>query len=790
MNITNEQRKRNNLISSIYAGIIIAVLFGYIFGYFGSYSQTHEVALLASGLYIFNEIKHLHILYPINSGALKMYLLTGIGSAVIGFVIYMNLQRRTTFDLEKSAGDGGFMADAEKKEYDEQYLAKNEEERKEYEEKYVNEIDEIACVKGKISLDDFDTMIMSQNFRRPIIARSIKGNNNVMLVGGAGSGKSYGFMKPNILQMNASFVITDPSGELIKSLGTALQKHGYKIKIFNISDMQHSNCYNPFHYIRDEAGVSMMIDCFINNTTIGEGGGDNQFFVDAEKLIYSACIFFLLEYCHDEDQKNFSSVLNMILHSRINEKDPHAESELDKLFNMLPNDSMAYKSYRSYTQAPAKTRESIVISALTRLRPFMTKQVKNLTRIDQMELDRIGDEKTALFIITPQADKTYTFLASMLYSQLFETLYWKGEQQLAAGGTESLKYPVRCLMDEFANVGTVPDFPSRLATMRKYNISATIALQDIAQLEEMYDKGWRTLAGNCSSYVFLGTQQPDTLKFFSEMLGKETIRIKSDSIANGDTKGNSNSSYQWTGREVMTTEEMSRMDENHCLVYTQGKRPVYDEKYNMKKHPRYSQTADADRENAFLYASMAVYDNSNNAGLRTLLKARQEAARYESHQEEYEKQIGISRPKNAKEEHRNGDLNESFNRFHSTPEEEETAYEYYAEYCMELAVKNSIEEVSIFQVDQYMPARYLDKLLRQLSTMLCRPRMLIFTSVPGEDHYMIGMAVDLKDHLLFRAMDTDNVKEKAESDTQKTVVISKFVYEEYRKEIISNLNFE
>jgi type IV secretory pathway TraG/TraD family ATPase VirD4 len=631
--MTEEQRKENSKVMSLYMSIIAGVILGYFFGYAGSLTMTEGTDFFTSVGSVIPHIKEGQFLFALNGNSILGMGAAVFAAALIYFFLKLDYDKNHSYKADEIAGTGGFMDKKQMKEYADKYIAADPpalEKMPAIPEGEEIKAEDDAETKKKKALAQINrekklfssNMIMSNSFCRPIDSRKLIGNNNVLIVGGAGTGKSRFVMKPNILQMNASYIITDPSGEMILSVGQTLKDHGYKIKIFNISDMGHSNTYNPLNYIRDEAGVKMLIECLISNTTKGDGGGDNQFFVDAEQLLYSACIFYLIDFCNDDSKKNFANIMNMINASSVNEQNANEKSPLDKLFDKCPQDSLAWKYYKAFKQAAGKTLKSIIISCVTRLQPFMTPQVVNLTSSDEMELNKLGDEKTALFIITPQADRTYAFLASMLYSQMFETLYHIGEQQKASGESEQLHIPVRCLMDEFANIGEVPEFPSKLSTMRKYNISATVVLQDIAQIEAMYKDNWKTLVGNCSSIVFLGTQEPNTLKYFSEMLGKKTIRTKSTGVSSG--KGGSSKNFQQVGREVMTQEELARMPSDECIVFTQNMRPVRDKKYKYERHPYYNQTADANPELGFTYNQMSAYDNTKAGSLKSILKAKSE----------------------------------------------------------------------------------------------------------------------------------------------------------------------
>lgn len=778
MSVTEETRKSNIKIMTIYisivCGLLIAYVLGYIFYIKGEYSDT-----------IFEAIPHMvacmgdmKLLYPINGDSLFGIFLGVVGGVVVYFFVQNDNVRNYSYKQDEVAGTGGFMSQKEMKEYSEKYIEKDPEPI----------LDNLPITfDWKEDIDRYSrNIIMSNRFCRPINSRALIGNNNVLIVGGAGTGKSRYYIKPNVLQMNSSYVITDPSGEMIYSTGKTLKEHGYKIKIFNISDMAHSNCYNPLKYIRDEAGVNMLIECLINNTTKGEGGGDNQFFVDAEKLLYSACIFYLLDFCQDESKKNFAGVMNMINSSSVNEADPNAKSPLDMLFDKLPHNSLAWKYYKAFKQAAGKTLKSIIISCVTRLQPFMTPQVVNLTKIDNIELDKIGNEKTALFIITPQADRTYSFLASMLYSQLFETLYYIGEQQKASGKSEEMKIPVRCLMDEFANIGEVPEFPSKLATMRKYNISASIVLQDIAQIEAMYADNWKTLVGNCSTIIFLGTQEPNTLKYFSEMLGKMTIQTKSRGMSHG-TKNGSNKNFQSTGREVMTPDELGRMPSDECIVFTQNMRPVRDKKYIYQNHPYYSQTADADEINGFQYNKLSIYDNTKQGNIESILVAQGEAKRFKAMSGSMSEEA--AKLKSTDGVVVSGNLNDEMNKF--TPEKkiEERAYNLCLQDCQIKAANNYDDTACIFKIND-IPTKYLYKLVDQVSASLQKTPMLIFSDITinNKNNYIVGIGIDKEKIGLEKAM--NNTYSQGLSVNGKYIItaISKHIFEEYKEIVLENLN--
>lgn len=733
--MSQKERDSNMKAMAIYLGVVLGLISIYSFCYIFSLQESERVGLFDSFKIFMGSISEGKFGFEINAQAAY-----GIPSgAFVGLLVFFFIdndnKRRRHYDNDTVAGSGGFMDKKEMKEYAEKYIAKDP-----------PAIKEPTAYNPEKDKDMYSkNMIMSNKFCRPINSRALIGNNNVLIVGGAGTGKSRFYIKPNLLQLNASYVITDPSGEMIFSVGKVLKDHGYKIKIFNISDMGHSNCYNPLEYIRDEAGVNMLIQCFITNTTQGEGGGDNQFFVDAEKLLYSACIFYLRDFCTDRTKNNFASVMDMINASSVNEMDPNASSPLDLLFDKLPHSSLAWKYYKAFKQAAGKTLKSIIISCVTRLQPFMTPQVVNLTKRDELELGMLGNEKTALFIITPQADRTYSFLASMLYSQLFETLYYIGEQQKAAGQSEQLHIPVRCMMDEFANIGEVPEFPSKLATMRKYNISASIVLQDTSQIEAMYKDTWKTLVGNCSTMVFLGTQEPNTLKYFSEMLGNMTVQQESRQIKTG--KQGSGNNIGPTKREVMTADELGRMPSDECIVFTQNRRPVRDKKYKYENHPYYSQTADADNSNGFLYNTMSIYRNNSSTGVEYIMRAYTEANDYKA------KQTAKSRMEKSKIDTANDILS-------GDEKAEENACKAAIQEGVFEVTNNYDNPVAVIRTNP-IPTKYLLKIASSVSSITKKYPFIVFckATLPGKEKYMVGVGVGQDDAEMEYIMKTEYTPE-------------------------------
>lgn len=435
--------------------------------------------------------------------------------------------------------------------------------------------------------------------------RQHRENLNVLVIGGSGSGKSRFYVKPNIMQLNTSYVVTDPKGELLRSTGKLLEDNGYKIKVFNLIDMRNSHNYNPFAYVYDrktgelnKSYVIKMVNVLMKNTKQEGASGGDQFWDDATKALLSALAFYLLEKGAD-NEKNFAWVMQLLKQAEVKEDEEDFESPLDIKFKELEAEnpiSMAVSYYKDFKKAAGETAKSILISCAVRLQAFNLPDVANLTHTDTLELDKIGDEKTAVFVIIPSSDVTFNFLAAMMYTQLFDTLY--DTANFKYGGR--LPVHVRCLLDEFANIGTIPDFDKLLATMRSMEISANIIIQNIAQLKKMYDKSWEILTGNCDSLLFLGGKEASTTEMISKALGKETI----DVVAQNRTKGHRNNSTSINnsimGRELMTADELTVMPTDECILIVRAFHPFYCHKYDIEKHPNYQYLEDSDKNNAYL----------------------------------------------------------------------------------------------------------------------------------------------------------------------------------------------
>ena len=420
-------------------------------------------------------------------------------------------------------------------------------------------------------------------------------NKNVLVVGGSGSGKTRFFIKPNILQYHSSYVVTDPKSELCLSCANGLLEHNYKVRIFNTINFRKSMHYNPFAYIHSEKDILKLVTTLIANTK-GEGREGDDFWVKAETLLYCALIGYI-HYEAPEEEQNFATLIEFIGSMEIREDDEDFLNPIDLMFNDLerrkPN-HFAVRQYRKFSLAAGKTAKSILISCGARLAPFDIEEVRNITMYDELSLDTIGDQKTALFLIMSNTDGTFNFLISMIYSQLFNLLCEKADD--VYGGR--LPVHVRCLIDEAANIGQIPHLEKLIATMRSREISACLVLQARSQLKAIYKDNADTIVGNCDSQLFLGGTEPTTLKDLSEALGKETI----DSFNTGESRGREQShslNYQKLAHELMARDELAVMDGSKCILQLRGVRPFFSEKYDLTKHPNYPDTGDANPKNTF-----------------------------------------------------------------------------------------------------------------------------------------------------------------------------------------------
>ena len=446
--------------------------------------------------------------------------------------------------------------------------------------------------ENNIPLTQTERLTMNSRPKQPKYAR----NKNILVIGGSGSGKTRFFVKPSLMQMHSSYVVTDPKGTVLIECGKLLQRGGYRIKVLNTINFKKSMRYNPFAYIRSEKDILKLVNTIIANTKgDGEKSGED-FWVKSERLFYCALIGYI-HYEAPEEEKNFTTLLEMINASEAREDDPEFQSPVDLMFERLEAkdpEHFAVRQYKKFLLSAGKTRSSILISCGARLAPFDIKELRELMETDEMELDTLGDRKTALFVIISDTDDTFNFVVSILYTQLFNLLCDKADDEY--GGR--LPVHVRCLLDEFANIGQIPKFEKLIATIRSREISASIILQSQSQLKAIYKDNADTIVGNCDTTLFLGGKEKSTLKEISEILGKETI----DSFNTSETRGRELShgmNYQKLGKELMTQDEIAVMDGGKCILQVRGVRPFFSDKFDITRHPKYKYLSDADPKNAF-----------------------------------------------------------------------------------------------------------------------------------------------------------------------------------------------
>ena len=442
-----------------------------------------------------------------------------------------------------------------------------------------------------IILTKTERLMMSNRPPDPKNAR----NKNVLLVGGSGSGKTRFWLKPNLLQCHSSYVVTDPKGSIVVECGNALLKNGYKLKILNTINFKKSMHYNPFAYVHSEKDILKLVTTLMTNTK-GEGSGGDPFWEKSERLLLTALIAYL-HYEAPVEEQNFATLLEMLNTMQVLEDDEEYQNPVDLLFEELakkkPN-SFAGRQYKLYKLAAGKTAKSILISCGARLAPFDIQELRDLTMYDELQLDTLGDKKTALFLIMSDTDSTFNFLISMVYTQLFNLLCDKADD--VYGG--KLPIHVRCLIDECANIGQIPNLEKLVATIRSREISACLVLQARSQLKAIYKDNADTIVGNMDSQIFLGGSEPTTLKDLSEMLGKETI----DAFNTSDTRGNSPSygtTFQKMGHELLSRDELAVLDGGKCILQLRGVRPFLSDKYDLTQHPNYKLTSDYDPQNTF-----------------------------------------------------------------------------------------------------------------------------------------------------------------------------------------------
>ncbi|HGK9155788.1 TPA: VirD4-like conjugal transfer protein, CD1115 family [Streptococcus pneumoniae] len=446
--------------------------------------------------------------------------------------------------------------------------------------------------ENNVLLTQTERLTMNNRPKNPKYAR----NKNVLVIGGSGSGKTRFFVKPNLMQMHSSYVVTDPKGTLVLECGKMLERNGYEIKILNTINFKKSMRYNPFAYLKSEKDILKLVQTIIANTK-GEGEKSTEdFWVKAEKLYYTALIGYIW-YEAPKEEQNFTTLLAMIDASEVREEDENFKNAVDYMFEALEKEKpnhFAVKQYKKYKLAAGKTAKSILISCGARLAPFDIQELRDLMKEDELELDTLGEKKTALFVIISDTDDTFNFVVSIMYSQLFNLLCDKADDEY--GGR--LPIHVRCLLDEFANIGLIPKFEKLIATIRSREISACIILQAQSQLKSIYKDNADTIVGNCDSTLFLGGKERTTLKELSESLGKETIDLYNTS----ETRSNQKSfglNYQKTGKELMSQDEITVMDGGKCIYQLRGVRPFLSDKFDITKHKNYKFLEDYDKRNIF-----------------------------------------------------------------------------------------------------------------------------------------------------------------------------------------------
>lgn len=437
--------------------------------------------------------------------------------------------------------------------------------------------------------DFSQNILLTERFRIGFDSRKHRRNLNVLVVGGSGAGKTRFYAKPNLMQANCSFIVTDPKGELLRDTGQLLRSKGYEVKVFDLINMNHSFCYNPFQYIRDDKDVLKLVTNLIRNTTPKTAGNSDPFWEKSETALLQALILYLYHEAPVEEQ-NFTMVMEMINSAEVREDDDNYASPLDILFERLEMenpDHIAVRQYGIYKQAAGKTAKSILISVGVRLAAFNLSQIASITQYDEMDLESLGQRKVALFCVIPDNDSSFNYLVGMLYTQAFQSLYYLADHHY--GGR--LPMHVHAVMDEFANVALPDDFEKILSTMRSREISVSIIIQNLAQLKALFKDSWESIVGNCDEFLYLGGNEQSTHEYVSKLLGKATI----DTNTYGKSQGKSGSystNYQQTGRELLLPDEVRLLDNNDALLFVRGERPIIDRKYNLLKHPNLSLTPD------------------------------------------------------------------------------------------------------------------------------------------------------------------------------------------------------
>ena len=444
---------------------------------------------------------------------------------------------------------------------------------------------------------NFDKNILfTQTERMTLDTRQTQRNNNVLIIGGSGSGKTRFYVKPNLMQMHSSYVVTDPKGSIVKECGKMLADNGYKIRVLNLINMEQSDKYNPFNYIKEEKDILKLINNLITNTTPPQSKSNDGFWEKSETALLQALFGYVLFEAAPEE-RNIGSVMQMIRLAEIREDEEDYQSPLDIMFEELKKeqpDHFACKQYDIFKLAAGKTAKSILVSLGVRLSPFYIKSLENLVADDTLELDSIGSEKTALFVIIPDSDRTFNFMAAIMYQQLFDILFYKADNEYDS----RLPFPVRFILDEFANIGQIPNFEIYIATMRSREISVSVVLQNLAQLKGLYKEHWETITGNCDTLLFLGGKEQSTLEYITKMIGKTTVDNRNINESKGQN-GSYSFNYQILGRDLITPDEVGRLKGSECILSLRGEKPFRSQKFDIEKHKRYKLLADYDKTNTY-----------------------------------------------------------------------------------------------------------------------------------------------------------------------------------------------
>ena len=434
-----------------------------------------------------------------------------------------------------------------------------------------------------------ENKLMTQNVSIGLNAKKHRRNLNTLVCGGSGAGKTRFYCKPNLMQANTSFVVLDPKGEIVRDVGKLLEAKGYEIKVLDLISMEKSHCYNPFVYLRNDNDIQRLVTNLFKSTTPKGSQSNDPFWDTAASMLLLALVFYL-HYEAPEDEQNFAMVMEMLRAGAIEDEEEPRPSPLDNLFSELEYENpehIALKYYHSYHSGSAKTLKSIQITLAARLEKFNLESLASLTSTDELELETLGEKKTALFALIPDNDTSFNFLVSILYTQLFQQLFYSADH--IHGG--SLPIPVHFLMDEFANVSLPDDFDKILSVMRSRSVSVSIILQNLAQLKALFEKQWESIVGNCDEFLYLGGNEQSTHKYVSELLGKATIDTNTYGKSSGRS-GNYSTNYQISGRELLTPDEVRLLDNQYAILFIRGERPVLDFKYDILKHPNVALTAD------------------------------------------------------------------------------------------------------------------------------------------------------------------------------------------------------